>query len=464
MNILKSFTSINVTAVLGCLSLSFCSCSPAKPIQVLNRESKEEVFSLAFSPDGKVLAVGSSAASTILGLDPSDKRLPEGTIERWDLRTGKLSNTLRQSAWHKRSDLSDDLNRVCSISFSPDGKWMVGSDMIGYSLWDLAAGKEKFSWRSGISDPDLSVGWSSDSRLLALPSLEVEEERFEFTHGPAVIEVATGKRTAFFPVEIGYARSARISPDGKLLATAGHDCTVRVFDLAAQTNIFSEPAEVTMFATCFSPDGRYLVAGSSWGGVLLLYEITSEGGRIKVNKKGKSSPGAGEVHHLEFTPDGKRAFSSSFGAVALWDAMSWTAPKYLPKCRGRLSPDGTRVALVREGDQSLIELWDLNELAKRMLPPAVQAVRQLPAQTSELTRGTMNVNACKSNLRRIEAAKAMWALDNQKKNTDTPTMLDLQPSFGSGPNGELVCPDGGVYTPGNLGEKPTCSIPGHVLP
>jgi WD40 repeat protein len=363
MNTLKSLNSIKITSLLGCLSLSFCSCSPAKPIQVFNRESKEEVCSLAFPPDGHVLAVGSSAASTRTGLDPSEKPLPEGTIELWDVRTGKLSNTLRQSAWHKRSNLSDDLNRVCSISFSPDGKWMVGSDMIGYSLWDLAARKEKFSWRSRVSDQDLSVGWSSDSRLLALPSLDLENERFE--HGAAVIEVATGKRTAFFPVEIGYARSARISPDGKLLATAGHDCTVRVFDLAAQTNIFSDFVEVTMFAACFSPNGRYLVAGPSWGGVLLIYELTTEGGRIKVNKKGQSSPGAG-VSHLEFTPDGKRAFANSYGAVALWDATSWAAPKQLLNCRGRLSPDGTRVALVRDQSHGIIKLWDLNDLAKTM--------------------------------------------------------------------------------------------------
>ena len=362
----KWLNSVDMKAMLVCVSLSLCSRSPAKPIQVITRESKEEVYSLAFSSDGHVLAVGSSAPSTRSGLDPSEKPLPEGTIELWDLRTGRLSSTLRQSAWHKRSDLSDDLNRVCSISFSPDGKWMVGSDMIGYSLWDLAAGKEKFSWRSGVSDPNLSVGWSSDSRLLALPSLEVEKERFEFIHGPGVIEVPGGKRTAFFPVEIGYGRSARISPDGKLLATAGHDCTVRVFDLAAQTNILSDMVETTMWAACFSPSGRFLVAGSSWGGVLLIYEITSESGRMKVNKKGKSSPGGGELHHVEFTPDGKRAFSNSYGAVALWDATSWAAPKQLPNCRGRLSPDGTRVALVRDQSHGTIELWDLNDLAKTM--------------------------------------------------------------------------------------------------
>ena len=81
MKILKSLNSIRITSVLGCLSLSCCSCSPAKPIQVFNRESKEEVCSLAFSPDGQALAVGSSGVSTRTGLDTSEKPLPEVTIE-----------------------------------------------------------------------------------------------------------------------------------------------------------------------------------------------------------------------------------------------------------------------------------------------------------------------------------------------------------------------------------------------
>jgi WD40 repeat protein len=351
--------SIRIASMAVCFSMPFSSW--ARPLQVLNRPSHEQVFSLAFSPNGQMRAVGSTAPATLPGNIPGSQRLPEGTIELWDLRSGKLTRTLGQSAW---TENGDDANRVATISFSPDGKWVVGSDMQGYALWDLAAGKEQFRWFSGLAYPDLSVGWSSDGRELALPSME--QARFALTNGIAVIEMATGKRTAFFPVEIGYARTARISPDGRLLATAGHDCTVRVFDFGARTNIFSEFAETTMYAACFSPDGRYLVAGSGWGGVLLIHEITDEGGKIKITKKGKSSPGAGELHHMEFTPDGKRAFSSSYGAVGLWDATTWTAHQSLSECYGRLSPDGTRVALVRDRAPDIIEIWDLEELAKTM--------------------------------------------------------------------------------------------------
>ena len=97
------------------------------------------------------------------------------------------------------------------------------------------------------------------------------------------------------------------------------------------------------------------------------------------------------------------------------------------------------------------------------LPDFVAAGNAAPAEAQD--RATANQNACISNLRRIDGAKGQWALENRKQNSDTPTMEDIRVYIGRGPNGEVpVCPDGGVYTLGKVGEKPTCSIPGHVLP
>jgi hypothetical protein len=80
-------------------------------------------------------------------------------------------------------------------------------------------------------------------------------------------------------------------------------------------------------------------------------------------------------------------------------------------------------------------------------------------------RTTSQENACINNLRLIDAAKQQWALEQRKQSTDTPAVSDIQPFLGRGAKGEMpVCPAGGVYTFGTVGEKPTCSIPGHVLP
>jgi hypothetical protein len=69
---------------------------------------------------------------------------------------------------------------------------------------------------------------------------------------------------------------------------------------------------------------------------------------------------------------------------------------------------------------------------------------------------------CINNLRQIDAAKNQWALENNKAVGAIPAGEDLLPYF---PNGIFpVCPSGGTYTIGAVGELPTCSIPGHAIP
>jgi RNA polymerase sigma factor (sigma-70 family) len=82
-----------------------------------------------------------------------------------------------------------------------------------------------------------------------------------------------------------------------------------------------------------------------------------------------------------------------------------------------------------------------------------------------MTNENRRVDLCVGNLRDIDSAKQQWARENKKQITDTPTMKDLIPYIGQGSGLYMpVCPDGGDYTIGTVGEKPTCSNPKHVLP
>lgn len=78
-------------------------------------------------------------------------------------------------------------------------------------------------------------------------------------------------------------------------------------------------------------------------------------------------------------------------------------------------------------------------------------------------RETSQKNTCINNLRLIDGAKQQWALEKNKKETDTPTWDDIQPYLGRGKT-SLHCPNGGQYTIGAVGQQPTCSVAGHVLP
>jgi hypothetical protein len=70
--------------------------------------------------------------------------------------------------------------------------------------------------------------------------------------------------------------------------------------------------------------------------------------------------------------------------------------------------------------------------------------------------------ACIANLRTIDGAKATWALENHKTNSDIPTDADL---FGAAAyiREKPVCPAGGTYSIRAVDKKPRCSFPGHTL-
>jgi vacuolar-type H+-ATPase subunit I/STV1 len=71
--------------------------------------------------------------------------------------------------------------------------------------------------------------------------------------------------------------------------------------------------------------------------------------------------------------------------------------------------------------------------------------------------------ACINNLRAIAGAKSVWALEQKKTEAEVPADADL-----FGPDKYIhqkpACPVGGVYTLGPVVAKPTCNVPGHILP
>ena len=70
-------------------------------------------------------------------------------------------------------------------------------------------------------------------------------------------------------------------------------------------------------------------------------------------------------------------------------------------------------------------------------------------------------NYCVLNLREINGAKEQWAQENKKVKGDFVTLRDLQPYLGCGPEGTLpICPHGGIYEPGRVGEEPKCTVDG----
>src|SRR5205809_300916 len=69
-------------------------------------------------------------------------------------------------------------------------------------------------------------------------------------------------------------------------------------------------------------------------------------------------------------------------------------------------------------------------------------------------------NSCISNLKGLEAAKAIWASDHHKQTNDMPTWSDI---IGESNyiHTKPVCRAGGTYTLGAVGQSAWCTIEGH---
>jgi WD40 repeat protein len=147
--------------------------------------------------------------------------------------------------------------------------------------------------------------------------------------------------------------SVVFSPDGKILATAGWDCKVKLRDVASgekiATFVSDEPA-----SPVFSPDGKTL-ATAGWDNTLMLWDVAT--GRSTAIR----SDSADGVRPVAFGRDGKTLVSAgSYGTIKLWDIATGKTTAVFrtgSPCGGvALSPDGKTLASGHW--DGTVTLWD----------------------------------------------------------------------------------------------------------
>ncbi|MFQ3588059.1 MAG: prepilin-type N-terminal cleavage/methylation domain-containing protein [Fimbriimonadaceae bacterium] len=79
------------------------------------------------------------------------------------------------------------------------------------------------------------------------------------------------------------------------------------------------------------------------------------------------------------------------------------------------------------------------------------------------SRARANARSCIANLKQIDAAKEILAQDQRLSNGATVQMSDLWPVY-IRQSTQPLCPSGGTYTIGTIGQTPTCSFVDPVVP
>ncbi|BDM74963.1 hypothetical protein HEK616_84500 (plasmid) [Streptomyces nigrescens] len=288
---------------------------------------RREVYSVAFSPDGRTLATGST----------------DGRARLWDVATGRT-----------RTGLEGHGGEVWSVAFSPDGRTLATGSKDGRArLWDVATGRTR---RTLIGHTG-QVNWvvfSPDGRTLATGSADNTAKLWD---------VATGKLRGTFTGHRDWIYSVAFSPDGRTLATGSYDNTAKLWDVATRKPRATLKGHTkAVWAVKFSPDGHTLATGSA-DDTARLWDVAT--GRPRITLTGHRDA----AWALAFSPDGHiLATGSEDETVRLWDVATGTTRAVLHGHRGAVeavafSPDGHTLAT--GSDDRTTRLWNLHTGAAR---------------------------------------------------------------------------------------------------
>jgi WD40 repeat protein len=245
------------------------------------------IKSVAFSPDGLILAAGDNG----------------GNITLWDMdQASKLASLPGHTDW------------VNSVAFSPDGQLLAsGSDDATVKVWNVDDPTALPETLIGHQDWVRSVAFSPDSQTLASGGAESSAllwDVSDFTAEPTILESG------------GSIFSLAFSPDGDSLA-AGSASGIYLWDLndLGAAPLLLQGHTDWVRSVAFSPDGQYLASGSDDMSVL-VWDMNN------FDAAPQTLLGHNDwVRSVAFSPDGSQLASAGDDRVILlWDVGDLNAP------------------------------------------------------------------------------------------------------------------------------------------
>jgi WD40 repeat protein len=321
-----SFCPVGVTVIITAAFFHGGNASAQKPVEFPQMVG---VRTLAFSPNGKVLAVGVGHEIKLYDLDKQRQ------IERMEHKGG-----------------------VTSVSYSPDGKWLASLAEGNLKLWKMANRTEKWEITDQKHRPQC-FGFSPDGKLLATGGIDEKIRTWDPETGD--------EKTTFegLPGPVTYIAFWPPHPDPNKPVGAGHiriagaasrGATVKVWDLYGKEKATFKRGVTGLV---FTADGKGLLSA---GNPVTLWDIAMEKEPVNLPTHRVG------VHAIAISPDGKFLAIPKYGVMSLFDLETAKEVADLPErfikevwCVA-FSPDGTKVAAA--GLDGVVRVWDVSKFTK----------------------------------------------------------------------------------------------------
>ena len=270
--------------------------------------------SVAFSPDGTVLATGDA----------------DHAVELWD-----VPSVVSRSAAIHWPHRSTDPDAITSVAFSPDGATLAAGDSSGT---DPAVGCAHVIGRSGRCPADdagsiLDVVFSPDGALLAARTADGRIQLWDVAQ----------RRLLGAPLDAhaGGLTSMAMSPNGTILAASYPDGTIRLWDVARRRQLgaplTSQYGEIAALA--FSPNGKILASGS-YGDTVQLWNVATHrprGAPLRRPHQWRAQPGIQSRRHAAGVRR-RRSYYPAVGCGARSPVRRATARPHRRRVGPRLQP------------------------------------------------------------------------------------------------------------------------------